>query len=41
VQNMTIDRLTTELSKHDAAAAERLTPKRHDQPLLLREGEQE
>lgn len=34
VQNMTIDRLTTELAKHDREAAERLTPKPQNQPLL-------
>lgn len=35
VQSMNIDRLTTELSKHDAEAASRLAPKRKQQPLLL------
>lgn len=35
VQSMNIDRLTTELSKHDAEAAFRLAPKRKQQPLLL------
>lgn len=34
VQSMNIDALTTELAKHDKAAAARLTPKPKNQPLL-------
>lgn len=35
VQSMNIDRLTTELAKHDTDAAVQLTPKRQNQPLLV------
>lgn len=40
VQSMNIDRLTTELAKHDIEAAQRLAPKRTQQPLLLDDGEE-
>lgn len=34
VMSLTIDSLTTELTKHDPSAAQRLTPKPRQQPLL-------
>lgn len=35
MQSINIDRLTTELAKHDKAAADRLSPKPRNQPLLM------
>lgn len=35
VMSMNIDRLTTELARHDPVAAARLTPKPKQQPLLI------
>lgn len=35
VMSMNIDQLTTELARHDPAAAERLRPKPRQQPLLI------